>query len=97
MTKPYPVLIALVLGSFLMIACSGTSNSRIARQCSNDIDVAYRELDLASSKGFSGTVAWTKAASLLSAAKIQYEFEKYPNCIDKVRRARSYIEQSKRE
>jgi hypothetical protein len=41
-------------------------------------------------------VDWTKAASLLSAASIQQEFGKYPNCVDKVRRARYYIEQSQK-
>jgi len=29
------------------------------------------------------------------AAKIQFEFGKYPNCIDKVQRARGYIAKSR--
>ncbi len=60
------------------------------------LNVAYEQLDFAKAKGFSGTVDWTKAASLLSAASIQQEFGKYPNCVDKVRRARYYIEQSQK-
>ena len=58
--------------------------------------MAHVELHFAKAKGFSGTVDWTKAASLLSAASIQQEFGKYPNCVDKVRRARYYIEQSQK-
>lgn len=58
--------------------------------------MAYEQLDFAKAKGFSGTVDWTKGASLLSAASIQQEFGKYPNCVDKVRRARYYIEQSQK-
>jgi hypothetical protein len=58
--------------------------------------VAYEQLDFAKAKGGRGTVDWTKAASLLSAASIQQEFGKYPNCVDKVRRARYYIEQSQK-
>jgi len=50
---------------------------------------------LAKAKGFDGTVEYTKAASLLGAAKIQFEFGKYPNCIDKVQRARAYIAKSR--
>ncbi len=75
--------------------CSGNPGGSAARQCSNGLDAAYGELSLAESQGFSGTVAWTKAASLLTAAKVQQGFEKYPNCIDKVTRARKYIAQSK--
>jgi hypothetical protein len=55
------------------------------------LSMAYAELDRARANGFDGTVEWTKAAGLLTAAKIQQQFGKYPNCIDKVRRARYYI------
>jgi hypothetical protein len=37
----------------------------------------------------------TKAAGLLSAAKIQSEFGKYPKCIEKVERARAYTAKSR--
>ncbi len=78
-------------------ACPGPpKNMELAEQCENGLEVAYQELDFAKAKGFSGTVAWTQAASLLSAASIQQEFRKYPNCIDKVQRARYYIEQSQK-
>jgi len=60
------------------------------------LKVAYQELDFARANGFGGTVDWTKAASLLSAASIQEEFGKYPNCVDKVKRARYYIGQSQK-
>lgn len=83
------------LGATLIAAfvasCSGNPNSAQARQCSNGLDAAYERLDIAESNGFGGTVDWTKAASLLAAAKVQYEFEKYPNCIEKVNRANQYI------
>jgi hypothetical protein len=78
-------------------ACSGPpSNPELAGQCENGLKSAYQELDFAKAKGFGGTVDWTKAASLLSAASVQQEFGKYPNCVDKVRRARYYIEQSQK-
>ena len=76
-------------------SCSGAPKDlELARQCSDGLDTAYKELDFAKAKGFGGTVDWTKAASLLSAASVQKEFAKYPNCVDKVRRARYYIEKS---
>ena len=76
-------------------ACSGSPKDlELARQCSSGLETAYEELDFAEAKGFGGTVDWTKAASLLSAASVQNEFGKYPNCVDKVQRARYYIEKS---
>ncbi len=83
--------------SLLVLAsagCAGNPNSSQARQCENGLSIAYQELDFAKAKGFDGTVEYSKAAGLLSAAKIQSEFGKYPNCIDKVRRARAYIAKS---
>lgn len=87
-----------VLTLFLAITagCAGNPNSSLAIQCENGLDVAYKELDFAKANGFGGTVEYSKAASLLGAAKIQSEFGKYPNCIDKVQRARAYIAKSKK-
>lgn len=75
-------------------ACTGNPGGPLADRCSRGIDNAYDELMRAQAKGFDGSVSWTKAASLLSAAKVQHEFEHYPNCIDKVRRARVYIREA---
>ncbi len=88
--------IAAIIGiAGSLAACSGApKNIKIAGQCERGLKAAYEELDFAKAKGLGGTVDWTKAASLLSAASIQQEFGKYPNCVDKVRRARYYIAQS---
>ncbi len=75
--------------------CAGNPASSLAQQCHEGLAVANQELNYAKTKGLDGTVEYTKAASLLGAAKIQEEFGKYPNCIDKVRRARAYIRLSK--
>jgi len=89
-------MFALVIFVFLGVGCAGNPNSSIALECDNGLKNAYKELDFAKAKGFSGTVEYTKASSLLGAASIQKEFGKYPNCIDKVKRARSYITASQR-
>jgi len=90
------MLIATSLTLVLIAAagCAGNPNSSLARQCENGLSIAYKELDFARAKGFGGTVEYSKAAGLLSAAKIQSEFGKFPNCIDKVDRARAYIAKS---
>jgi hypothetical protein len=88
--------IKVILPAILMVAaCAGNPGGATAQRCSTGLDTAFRELDLAKAEGFGGTVDWAKAASLLAAAKVQSEFEHYPNCIEKVDRARVYIRQSK--
>lgn len=78
----------------LTAACAGGIASRQGQECSEELRVAFQELDFAKAKGFSGTVAWSKAASLLSAAEVNKQLENFPGCIDKVSRARVYIRES---
>ena len=85
----------VLTATMTLAACAGNPNSGQAQACRDGLSTAYNELDAAKAEGFDGTVDYTKAASLLAAAKIQSEFEKYPNCIDKVARARAYIRSSK--
>lgn len=81
--------LALALGlSLAPAACAGQTSSSPSQQCANGLSQAYEELKTAKANGLGGTVAWTKAAGLLAAAKVQYEFLHYPNCINKVERAR---------
>jgi hypothetical protein len=68
----------------------------LAAECENGLKAASRELDLAKAKGFGGTVEFSKAATLLAGAKVQSEFHKWPNCVDKVRRARRFLAKSRK-
>ena len=85
----------LVLFVGAAAGCAGNPASSQAAQCESGLRIAYKELDFANAKGFGGTVEYSKAAGLLTAAKVQQEFGKYPNCIDKVRRGRAYIVKSR--
>lgn len=84
----------LILLNINIIGCAGNPNSSLAKQCDIGLSNTYEQLNYAKANGFGGTVEYTKADSLLDAAKIQSEFGKYPNCIDKVKRARAYIKKS---
>jgi hypothetical protein len=90
------VIIASTLVLAATAGCAGNPNGSLADQCEGGLKAAYRELDLAKANGFEGTVEYSKAAGLLTAAKVQQEFGKYPNCIDKVARARAYIVKSRK-
>lgn len=89
-------IVVVSLFTLLMVGCASNPSSSLGMQCENGLKTAYKELDFAKANGFDGTVEYTKAASLLGAAKIQQQFGKYPNCIDKVERARVFIKASQR-
>lgn len=93
------LLLATTFAS-LSIVFSGCANHHPSRdlgqQCTHKLDHAQEELRRAKVDGFHSTVAWSKAAGLITAASIQKQFEKYPNCIDKADRAREYIKESRR-
>lgn len=85
---------SFLLTIFLISGCEVNPASQSARQCNDGVKQAYKELNIAKVNGFSGTVEYTKAATLLTGASIQYEFGKYNNCINKVQRARRFIKNS---
>ena len=91
-------LISLCLAFLLAAAPAFAAGAKGAKAaCENGLRQASRELDRAKAKGRGGTWEITKAATLLAGAKIQSECGKYPNCVDKVRRARAYIARSRKK
>jgi len=86
-------VLALVAMLMSLSACAGRMSGRV--QCDNLVDAAWKELDLAKAQGLDGTVSYTKAASLIAAAKGQQVIERFPSCINKAKRARVYITESR--
>jgi len=84
-----PAAAALIL--LALAACTANRDSTMAEDCRRGIEVADKELVDAKAKGFGSAVDLTQAASLIAAAKVQSEFKRYPNCVDKVHRARAHI------
>ncbi|MFZ6049603.1 hypothetical protein ACFW0H_26200 [Pseudomonas sp. CR3202] len=85
--------ISLPLITLLLVGCAGKTVHRDS--CATEIDAAWQELDLAKAEGFSGTVSYSKALSLLTAAKTQQQFEAFEGCTDKAAKARFYIRESR--
>lgn len=80
---------SLTLG---LAACAGEPADRgLGPSCRSGLSAASNELKAAKVAGFSGTLEWTKAASLISAAKVQEQFGEYQNCVQKTRDARRFI------
>ncbi|PJI47737.1 MAG: hypothetical protein CTR55_18780 [Pseudomonas sp.] len=85
-----PLILALLLA---VAGCSGKTVNRDS--CASQLDAAWHELDLAKAEGFAGTVSYSKALGLLTAAKTQQQVEAYTGCSDKASRARFYIQESR--
>lgn len=83
---------ALII-STLLIGCAGKQTYRDV--CKREIDAAWQELDVMASSGFSGSVSYTKAFSLLTAAKTMQTVENYDNCVDQSKKARYYMNQAR--
>ncbi len=84
---------AVCAAAFVFVSLSAAAQSKdgLEAQCAKGLDAAYAELDLAKAKGVGGVADMSWAASLLAAAKTQQQFGKYPNCVEKVNRARRII------
>ena len=80
----------------LAVALTGCAGKTVYREtCANQLDAAWKELSIAEAAGFAGTVSYSKAFSLLTAAKTQQQFEAYEGCVSKAERARFYIRESR--
>jgi hypothetical protein len=90
---------SFILISFAVLvgACSGRIASGIAQECSDQLNLAEAELNKAKADGLGEAVSITKAASLLAAAAVQKQFEKYEGCVDKSQRARAFIADAQRK
>ncbi|MBD9484174.1 hypothetical protein IB229_14410 [Pseudomonas sp. PDM14] len=82
----------LVLG-LALTGCAAKTAYRDS--CGNQLDAAWRELDIAKAEGFAGTVSYSKALSLLTGAKTQQQFEAFEGCTSKAEKARFYIRESR--
>ncbi len=88
-------LISSLLGLSLTLgACAGKTNFREA--CASEVDAAWSELSIAKADGFSGTVSYTKALSLITAARTMQAVENFDNCYNQAKDARFYIRESRK-
>ncbi|MGN0920276.1 MAG: hypothetical protein ACI4NJ_00965 [Cellvibrio sp.] len=60
----------------------------------SELDAAWSELSIAKTAGFSGSISYTKALSLITAAKTMQTVENFDNCYNNAKTARFYIRES---
>ena len=87
----------LVLGGLVSMwtgAAQAAGSLATEEECKKGLEAANKELDAAKVKSPAGSAYITKAAGLLAGAKVQQEFGKYPNCVNKVKRARYHLKRA---
>ena len=88
-----PIFISFIILSTLLAGCAGKQTYRST--CASELDAAWKELDVAKVKGFSGSVSYSKAVGLISLARTMQTVENFDNCIKHAQDARYYISQSR--
>jgi len=76
-----------------LTACAGKTQFRSA--CDKEIEAAWSELSIAKADGFSGTVSYTKAFGLITAARTMQTVENFEACYNNAKDSRFYIRQSR--
>ena len=77
----------------MMVGCAGKTAYRDG--CARELEAAWEEQSLAEAEGFAGTVSYSKALALLTAAKTQQQFEGFEGCMRKAQKARFYLRESR--
>ncbi len=85
--------ISVPLVALLLAGCAAKTNHRSS--CAQQLDAAWKELDIAKVEGFAGSVSYSKALTLITGAKTQQQFEAYEGCTRKAQKARFYIKESR--
>jgi len=75
----------------VLAACAEPGEASYRSACEQGLDDGFAALGRAEARGLKGSANWTRAATLLSAARVQKEFEEYQNCAAKVGRAEVYL------
>lgn len=85
----------LTLTTVAVLIISGCSMKTDQRaECASALETAWQHIDIAKAKGFAGTVSYSKAMGLLTAAKTQQAVESFDSCVANVQRAEFYIDES---
>jgi hypothetical protein len=94
----FPVLVLWPLLAATLAACAGDPADRgLGPRCASGLEAANAELRHAKAAGLADSVNWGKAASLISAAKIQQQFSEYQNCVVKTREAQRLLREIPRK
>ena len=84
----------------MSIALAGCKTGLMTHQsktdCAHGLENAYDDLNAAKDAGYQSSVSWSKAATMISSAKVKQSHQDFSGCVDDVKQANYLIEQSKK-
>ena len=83
--------VRIALLCLIVAACAEPGEASFRPACEQGLADGFTALGRAEARGLKGSANWTRAASLLGAARVQKEFGEYENCALKVQSAQSYL------
>lgn len=86
-------MICLSLIALALTGCAAKTAYRDS--CASQLNAAWEEQSLAEAEGFAGTVSYSNAMALITGAKTQQQFEAYSGCVEKAKKARFYLRESR--
>ncbi|MBF8643474.1 hypothetical protein SAMN05216295_11769 [Pseudomonas luteola] len=86
-------LAMMSVAALVLAGCAAKTVNRDS--CAAEVNAAWKELDIAKTEGFAGTVSYSKALGLISTAKTQQQVEAYNGCVQNAQKARFYIRESR--
>jgi len=89
------IAISISIVSLLALSsCAGKTQYRDA--CASELNAAKEESSISETKGFGGTVSYTKSAALITTAIASQTVENYDACYRQAKKARFYIRESQK-
>lgn len=93
--RPLSLRISSTIAIFTLLSgCAAINEVQLADRCNSSLSTANAELKKAQNGNMIRAESLSTAASLISSARIQQQYERYPTCINKTARAMYYISRS---
>lgn len=84
-------ILVLTASAMALAACMDRGDIGLGPACESNLAAAERALGQAKANNVGKVVDWTKAATLIGAARTQQQFSEYQNCVLKARKAREIL------
>jgi len=89
-------VLTMALAALVLMLGSCAAKTRYRDACGSELRAAKKELSISKSKGFEGSISYTKALSFITAAMTMQTVENFDDCYENAHKARFYIRQSKK-
>jgi len=90
-------VLLLILPLAMVTGCGGKIATPVGQRCGDELRAAEKDYESVNTQSVGSSIELAKAANFLSQAAFAKQFEKFDTCIEKVHRARVYIDEAKKK